>query len=126
MVESRSATQDMLYLVTWEFIESAAPASAEKAMRMLRDSVLPGLRKCAEWEQQGRILGGGSVVGEKASVVVMRAASNEELSRMLRSLPFWGLMRMKVTPLEGFAERAAQEEKSVARLEELHKQGLLT
>lgn len=33
---------------------------------------------------------------------------------------------MKVTPLERFSERVEQEEKTVAKLEELHKTGLLT
>jgi hypothetical protein len=39
----------------------------------------------------------------------VEAASNEELDRLLRSIPAWGVLEWHVTPLQSFAGRAAQE-----------------
>jgi hypothetical protein len=49
-------------------------------------------------------------------VFIAEAASHDELDRMLRSLPMWGLFKWEVTALETFAGRAAQEREFVQRL----------
>ncbi len=54
-------------------------------------------------------LGGGSLI-------LAEAESNEKLDRMLREIPFWGMVRWEVTPLEGFETRAAEERVMMARL----------
>jgi muconolactone delta-isomerase len=49
-------------------------------------------------------------------VFIAEATSNEELDRLLRSIPAWGVLNWKVTPLQSFAGRAAQERDEVKKL----------
>jgi hypothetical protein len=49
-------------------------------------------------------------------VFIAEAASNEELDRLLRSIPAWGVLKWKVTPLQSFAGRATQERDEVKKL----------
>ncbi len=51
----------------------------------------------------------GLPVGDRAFVFIAEAASNEELDSMLRSIPAWGVLTWKVTPLQSFAARAGFE-----------------
>jgi hypothetical protein len=55
-------------------------------------------------------------VGERAFVFVAEAESNEKLDRMLREIPFLGMVRWEVTPLEGIETRAAEKRVMMARL----------
>jgi hypothetical protein len=67
-------------------------------------------------DAERRILAGGLKVGERALVFVAEAESNEKLDRMLREIPFWGMVKWEVTPLEGFDTRAAEEQVMMTRL----------
>ena len=62
------------------------------------------------------ILAGGLPVGDRAFVFIIEAASNEELDQLLRSIPAWGVLKWKVTPLQSFSGRAAQEREVVKQL----------
>jgi hypothetical protein len=67
-------------------------------------------------EEDGKILAGGLPVGDRAFTFIAEAASNEELDRMLRNIPVWGLLQWEVTPLQSIAGRAAQERKIVEEI----------
>lgn len=43
-------------------------------------------------------------------------ADNDEANRVLMSLPFWGLVKWTVTPLQSFRDRAVDEGKAIAQL----------
>ena len=91
-------------------------ATPEEALQLLEDVVLPSLEAINKLQAEKRILAGGLKVGERAFVFVAEADSNEKLDRMLREIPFWGMVRWEVTPLEGFDTRAAEERVMMTRL----------
>jgi hypothetical protein len=53
-------------------------------------------------------------VGERSFVFIAEAASNDELDKMLRNIPAWGVFDWQVTPLQSFAGRATIEKAFVA------------
>ena len=97
----------MRYLVSGS--EGPGFASPEEAVEILEEVVLPTFDALMKLETQKKIVAGGLPVGDRAFVFIAEAASNEELDRLLRSLPAWGVLEWHVTPLQSFAGRAAQE-----------------
>jgi len=97
----------MRYLVSGS--EGPGFASPEEAVEILEEVVLPTFDALRKLEAQKKIVAGGLPVGDRAFVFIAEAASNEELDRLLRSLPAWGVLEWHVTPLQSFAGRAAQE-----------------
>ena len=64
----------------------------------------------AKWEREGRIHG-GSLAGRRGGLMIIDAASTDELADLLMTLPFWGLQDWKITPLssnEGAAKRVRE------------------
>ena len=103
----------MRYLVSGS--EGPGFASPEEAVEILEEVVLPTFDALMKLEAQKKIAAGGLPVGDRAFVFIAEAASNEELDRLLRSLPAWGVLEWHVTPLQSFAGRAAQERDVVKR-----------
>ena len=103
----------MKYLVTGS--EGPGFASPEEAIEILEEVVLPTFDALMKLEARKKIVAGGLPVGDRAFVFIVEAASNEELDRLLRSLPAWGVLDWHVTPLQSFAGRAAQERDVVKR-----------
>jgi muconolactone delta-isomerase len=97
----------MRYLVSGS--EGPGFASPEEAVEILEEVVLPTFDALMKLEAQKKIVAGGLPVGDRAFVFIVEAASNEELDRLLRSIPAWGVLEWHVTPLQSFAGRAAQE-----------------
>ena len=97
----------MRYLVSGS--EGPGFASPEEAVEILEEVVLPTFDVLMKLEAQKKIVAGGLPVGDRAFVFIVEAASNEELDRLLRSIPAWGVLEWQVTPLQSFAGRAAQE-----------------
>jgi hypothetical protein len=104
----------MKYLVSGS--DGPGFATSEEALQLLEKIVVPSLDALNKLQGEKRILAGGLKVGERAFVFVAEAESNEKLDRMLREIPFWGMVRWEVTPLEGFETRAAEERVMMARL----------
>jgi len=103
----------MRYLVSGS--EGPGFASPEEAVEILEEVVLPTFDALMKLEAQKKIAAGGLPVGDRAFIFIVEAASNEELDRLLRSLPAWGVLEWHVTPLQSFAGRAAQERDVVKR-----------
>jgi hypothetical protein len=104
----------MKYLV----IASEGPgfASPEEVVAVLEKQILPSFDALLKLESEKTILAGGLPVGDRAFVFIIEAASNEELDQLLRSIPAWGVLKWKVTPLQSFSGRAAQEREVVKQL----------
>lgn len=104
----------MQYLVTG----SGGPgfASPEETLEVLEKGILPTFDALMELEENNKIVAGGLPVGDRAFVFVAEAASNEELDRMLRNIPAWGVLKWEVSALQTFAGRAAQEREIVEDL----------
>ncbi len=93
---------------------TGGPASASPAEMntFLKNVVLPSFDQLIELEKEGKITG-GLPVGDRALVFIIEASSNEEVDKLLRSLPLWGVLEWKVVPLQTFEGRAAIESKLV-------------
>ena len=104
----------MHYLVSAS--EGPGFASPEETLKVLEDMVLPLFESLLRLEAEKKILAGGVPLGDRAVVLIVDAASHDEVDRMLRSLPMWSLFKWDVIALETFAGRAAQEREYVQRL----------
>jgi len=91
----------------------------EDAIEILESMVLPGLDRLIELEENKKILGGGLPVGDRATVFIIEADSNEELDLILRDLSLWGILEWDVTPLQSFAGRAAKEREIAEQLKKM-------
>jgi hypothetical protein len=80
----------MKYLVIMDFVEPGPLLPPEQVVGMMRSAILPSLEILEELDSEGRILGGGHPVGERAVAFVVEAESNYELDVLLHELPAWG------------------------------------
>jgi hypothetical protein len=60
--------------------------------------VIPGIEQLGQWEQEGRIHGGGYPAG-RGGVFMIDADSSEEVDQLVTSLPYWGIVKVEVKPL---------------------------
>ncbi|MEJ2690417.1 MAG: hypothetical protein P8130_10795 [Deltaproteobacteria bacterium] len=87
-------------------------------MAVLEKGILPAFDAFLKLEENKKIIAGGLPVGDRSFVFILEAASNEEADQLLRQIPAWGVLQWKVTPLQSFARRAAQERGIVKELKE--------
>jgi hypothetical protein len=106
----------MQYLVTAEWVEVGPLLPLEKFVPVLDRNIIPSLETLAQWEEEGRIYGGGVYPGQKAGAWVIEAESSEELGRLVSSLPFWGQMKWHVRPLQSTRSAAKREQRVRERL----------
>ena len=110
----------MKYLVIGEFIDPGPMMAPPQFAQMLEHSILPSLDMLAKWEADKKIMG-GVYVGARKGVFVVEAESNEEVDKMIQSLPFWGLLKWNVSALNTFAARSAQEKTMVEKMKGITK-----
>ena len=104
----------MKYLVT----ASGGPgfSSPEEAVQVLEKIILPSFERLMKFEREKKIVAGGLPVGDRAFVFIVEVSSNDELDRLLRSIPMWGALKWEVTALQSFEGRADQERENVGQL----------
>ena len=73
-----------------------------------------------KWEKEGKVVG-GLPVGDRAIIMIVEAASNHEVDRMIRSIPLWPMLNWKVIPLESVAGRAEIERETVKQIKAMKK-----
>jgi len=61
-------------------------------------------------ENDGKVVAGGAIIGQRSGIVIADVASNEELSEMLNRLPLSAYLEGEVTPLVP-AEKALEAAK---------------
>ena len=105
----------MLYLVTMESLETGLLPLQQNA-QIIERAIIPGLEAVTKLEAEKKILAGGVFVGARSGVVIIEAASNEELGELLQSLPFRGVMKIDVTPLESMEYRLSLARKNLEQL----------
>jgi hypothetical protein len=92
--------------------------SPAETMTVLEKGILPGFEYLLKLQADKKILAGGLPVGDRSFVFIIEAASNDEADRLVRSIPFWGALQWKVTPLQSFAGRADTERAILKTLKE--------
>ena len=81
-------------------------------------SVLPSHDVLTNLKAEGKLLAGGYAVGERAATFIFEVDSNEELDSLLQGLPYWGLVKMKTTPLQDIEGRREGDRQLAEQLEQ--------
>jgi len=104
----------MKYLVT----AGSGPAifSETEMVDILENIILPSFDIFLKLESEGKILGGGLPIGERAFVFIIEADSNEALDRILRNIPAWPVLEWTVSPLQSFKGRATQDRELMQKM----------
>ena len=108
----------MQYLVTGEFIDPGPLPPPDQLAGMLRQAVLPSHDVLTNLKAEGKLLAGGYAVGERAAAFIFEVDSNEELDSLLMGLPYWGLVKIKVTPLEEVEGRKERDLQGAEEIEQ--------
>jgi hypothetical protein len=86
---------DMKFLVSAESVDYGGPVSPKDVIAFFENLVIPSFQMIEKWEKEGKIIGGG-FAGQRAGCFIMEAASTEELSRTLSTLPLWGVTKWDI------------------------------
>jgi muconolactone delta-isomerase len=95
----------MLYLVQGEVVDPGMPLSAQQFAEFVDSQVIPTFERLTKLEAEGTVRAGGAPAGARATAFIVDAASNDELTGILMSLPLWSRVKWQVTPLDGFQQR---------------------
>src|ERR687893_741879 len=88
----------MRFLVTIDATDVGVETPPERLAQVLDQMIVPSIEKLAQWEQEGRIHGGG-LTGAGGDTFLVDAASSEEVDQLVTSLPHWSLVKVDVKPL---------------------------
>ena len=103
-----------LFLVTTT--EGPGFSDPEEVAAVLENGIIPTFEALMELESQKKIIAGGLPLGSRKLYFVVDAKSHDEVDRMLRGLPAWGVFSWKVTALQSFAGRAKMEEQNLEKI----------
>ncbi len=106
----------MQYLVTMEFVEPGPLFSPQQLGQMVEQTILPSFDWLATLTAEGKILAGGVLAGTRTATFVVEAASHDELDQLVEGIPFWGVMKTTVAPLQAFARRAENDRALMERI----------
>ena len=107
----------MRFLVTIDGSDMVVGRPPEQLAKVVEQMVVPGIEQLDQWEQEGRIHGGGYTAA-RASVYIMDADSSEEVEDLLTSLPYWGLVKVDVRPLISTGSMVVRARATGQRLQE--------
>jgi hypothetical protein len=93
----------MKYLVMADAIEFNPTAPPEEAAGVIERRVIPSLEMLAQWEDEGKVTGGG-FAGRRAMAFIVEAESNE-VAKLLASLPYWSIIRWRLSPFNPSGRR---------------------
>lgn len=105
----------MRYLVTMDTIDTATPSSPDQIISFMENMVIPNHEALTKLEAEKKILAVGCLVGKRANVLIVEAASNEELHQLLMSLPMFAMLEIDVTPLTSVEDCCAQIRQNLER-----------
>ena len=102
----------MQYLVEAENIDGLIPM--KDVPDYINHIVIPSYEQLIKLESENKIKG-GLLAGQRAGAFVMEASSNDELGKILRSIPFWGMVKWKITPLQSLRS-ALEQDGNIAKM----------
>ena len=89
----------MRYFVKAEFVELGASLSPEEFVNMVENLVIPSFETMDKLETDNIIVS-GIVSGTRTAIFIIDVESNNELTRLLQSFPFWGILKWDIVPLD--------------------------
>ena len=108
----------MQYLVTLEFIEPGPLMTPQQLAPVAEHQTVPTLETCISLQAEGKIRGGGVVAGGRSFVFIADVSNNDELDKMLQSIPAWLVTKAVVVPLQDFEKRLAQNKTYVDQMKD--------
>ena len=108
----------MQYLVTGEYVEPGPLLPPDQVAGMIRQVVVPSHDVLTNLKKEGKLIAGGYSVGERAGAFIFEVDSNKELDTLLQGLPYWGLIKFKVTPLEDVEGRRERDLRQAEQIEQ--------
>jgi hypothetical protein len=107
----------MKFLVTGEGIDYGGPVDPKVVAMNLENVINPSLEIVEGWVKENKAQG-GLLAGQRQGVFIIEAGSAEELGAMLQSLPFWGIIKWSVVPMESLRSRIEMQKKIVEKLKQ--------
>jgi hypothetical protein len=99
-----------LYFVTMD-VEPAYPQlPVDRVASIVREAILPSVEALIPLREQGRLVTGGYLIGERTMVFVFEADSEEEVREVLEGLPLSGAATVEVRRMQALGELHALEE----------------
>lgn len=108
----------MKFLVIGKGIDYGGPIDPANFLMSSEKIVLPSIEMLKEWEEKQKVVG-GLFAAQRAGVIIIEAASGEELSRMLQSLPFWPQNSWEVIPLQSFVSGVEDVKTQIAKVKQM-------
>ena len=115
---ARKEDGGMQYLVTMDFVDPGPLLPTEQYVGMMRQVVLPGHEALKNLRSEGKIIAGGFPVGERAIAFIAESDSPKDLDALLEFIPFWGITKTKVTPLQDWEARHDQDRQGTEQMEQ--------
>jgi hypothetical protein len=106
------------FLVIGKGIDYGGPIDPANFLMFSEKIALPSIEMLKEWEEKQKAVG-GLFAGQRAGVTILEAASAEELSSMLQSLPFWAQNTSEVIPLQSFESGVEDVKKQIAKVKQM-------
>ena len=106
------------YLVTQEYVDPGPLLPPAQLVGIMRMAVLPGHEAMENLRSEGKILAGGFPVGERAIAFILEADSPEEVDSLLYGVPFWGVTKTKVAPLQDWDSRRQLDRQATEQMEQ--------
>jgi hypothetical protein len=106
------------FLVIGKGIDYGGPIDPANFLMFSEKIALPSIEMLKEWEEKQKVVG-GLFAAQRAGVIIIEAASGEELSRMLQSLPFWPQNSWKVIPLQSFVSGVEDVKTQIAKVKQM-------
>ncbi len=112
----------MQYLVTAEFVDPGPLLPPDQLVELIRQMLLPTHDALTNLKSEGKVIAGGYPVGERGAAFIFDADSNAELDSLLQSLPIWGFIKIKATPLEDIENRRERDRQQADQIEQTLRQ----
>lgn len=110
---SSTASADLFMVKT---TEGPGFASPDEVAQVLEMGILPTFDMLLELKAKKKIIAGGLPAGSRTIYLLVEAENHDEVDRMLRGLPGWGVFSWKVTALQSLEGRAKLERENLKAL----------
>ena len=108
----------MKFLLIGRDIGFSTPVAPGQLAGVLEGVYLPSFKMLEQWTSQNKA-SGGFFAAQRAGYLVVDAASGEELSHMMTSLPFWGSLNWEVIPLQSYRSGIEDLELQISELKKM-------
>ncbi len=81
----------------------------KETAEVLEKGILPTFDMLLDLKLKKKIVAGGLAAGSRTFYLMVEADTHDEIDRMLREIPAWGVFSWNVTPLQSLEGRAEME-----------------